>query len=91
VRPAAPLPSRAAIFCGALSAHFSDIPTPAAAIFRARSPSLVGGSALFGVGLMTLEPKVLVFVAAMLIGMVVTVVWRDKMRPTNAVRQSSRG
>jgi hypothetical protein len=39
VRPAAPLPSRAAIFCGALSAHFSDIPTPAAAIFRARLPS----------------------------------------------------
>ena len=66
---------------------------------------LVGGSALFGVGwglagicpgpaladLMTLEPNVLVFVAAMLIGMVVTIVWRDKMRPTNAVRQSSRG
>lgn len=35
---------------------------------------------------MTLEPKVLVFVAAMLIGTVVNNVWRDKMRPTNAVR-----
>jgi uncharacterized protein len=63
---------------------------------------LVGGSALFGVGwglagicpgpaladLMTLEPKVLVFVAAMLIGMIATVVWRDKMKPMKAVRQS---
>jgi uncharacterized protein len=63
---------------------------------------LVGGSALFGIGwglagicpgpaladLMTLEPKVLVFVAAMLIGMIATVVWRDKMRPVKAVRQS---
>jgi uncharacterized membrane protein YedE/YeeE len=56
---------------------------------------LVGGSALFGVGwglagicpgpaltdLVTLEPKVLVFVAAMLIGMIATALWRDKMRP----------
>jgi uncharacterized protein len=63
---------------------------------------LVGGSALFGIGwglagicpgpaltdLMTLEPKVLVFVAAMLIGMIATVVWRDKIRPMNVVRQS---
>lgn len=69
---------------------------------RRIDPRLVGGSALFGVGwglagicpgpaladLMTLEPKVLVFVAAMLIGMVATVVWRDKMRPMDAIRQS---
>jgi uncharacterized protein len=62
---------------------------------------LVGGSALFGIGwglagicpgpaladLITLEPKVLVFVAAMLIGMIATVVWRDKI-PMKAVRQS---
>lgn len=63
---------------------------------------LVGGSALFGVGwglagicpgpaladLVTLEPKVLAFVAAMLIGMLATVFWRDKIRPMNTVRQS---
>jgi len=63
---------------------------------------LVGGSALFGVGwglagicpgpaladLMTVEPKILVFVAAMLIGMIASVVWRDKLRPINAARQS---
>ena len=55
---------------------------------------LVGGSALFGIGwglagicpgpaltdLVTLEPKVLVFVAAMLIGMIATALWRDKVR-----------
>src|SRR5215469_11493248 len=59
---------------------------------------LVGGSALFGVGwglagfcpgpaltnLVTLEPKVLVFVAAMLIGMIATALWRDKARPTKS-------
>ena len=59
---------------------------------------LVGGSALFGVGwglagicpgpaltnLVTLEPKVLVFVAAMLIGMIAAL-WRDKMRPMESV------
>jgi uncharacterized membrane protein YedE/YeeE len=60
---------------------------------------LVGGSALFGVGwglagicpgpaltnLVTLEPKVLVFVAAMLIGMTATVLWRDKVRPMKSL------
>ena len=60
---------------------------------------LVGGSALFGVGwglagicpgpaltdLVTLEPKVLVFVAAMLIGMVATTFWRDKARPMKSL------
>jgi uncharacterized protein len=63
---------------------------------------LVGGSALFGVGwglagfcpgpaltaLVTLEPKVLAFVAAMLIGMIAAVVWRDRIRPMKAIRQS---
>ena len=60
---------------------------------------LVGGSALFGVGwglagicpgpaitdLMTLEPKVLVFVAAMLIGMIATAHWRDRVRPLKSL------
>src|SRR3954451_601275 len=53
---------------------------------------LVGGAALFGVGwglagmcpgpaltdLVTLEPNVLAFVAAMLIGMIAARVWRDR-------------
>jgi len=53
---------------------------------------LIGGSALFGVGwglagfcpgpaladLATLEPKVLIFVAAMLVGMLVANGWRDR-------------
>jgi len=60
---------------------------------------LVGGSALFGIGwgladicpgpaitdLMTLEPKVLVFVAAMLIGMIATALWRDRVRPLKSL------
>ena len=60
---------------------------------------LVGGSALFGVGwglagicpgpaltdLVTLEPKVLVFVAAMLIGMIAAALWRDKAGPTRSL------
>jgi len=53
---------------------------------------LVGGAALFGVGwglagmcpgpaltdLVTLEPKVLVFVGAMLVGMIAARLWRDR-------------
>jgi uncharacterized membrane protein YedE/YeeE len=63
---------------------------------------LVGGSALFGVGwglagicpgpvladVVTLEPKVLLFVAAMLVGMVVTSALRDRVFAARAVRQS---
>jgi uncharacterized protein len=63
---------------------------------------LVGGAALFGVGwglagicpgpaladVMTLEPKVLLFVAAMLVGMIVTRAGRDRVLATRAVRQS---
>lgn len=63
---------------------------------------LVGGAALFGVGwglagicpgpafadVVTLEPKVLLFVAAMLVGMIVTRAWRDRVLATRAVRQS---
>jgi uncharacterized protein len=62
---------------------------------------LVGGAALFGVGwglagicpgpaladLVTLEPKVLLFVAAMLIGMIVASGWRDRVSATKALRQ----
>jgi len=63
---------------------------------------LVGGSALFGVGwglagicpgpaltdLVTLEPKVFVFVAAMLVGMIAASAWRHKVSPIKALRQS---
>ena len=35
--------------------------------------------------LMTLEPKVLVFVAAMLIGMIATAHWRDRVRPLKSL------
>src|SRR5664280_548761 len=62
---------------------------------------LVGGAALFGVGwglagicpgpaladLVTLEPKVLLFVAAMLVGMLAASAWRDKVSATKALRQ----
>ena len=64
---------------------------------------LVGGAALFGVGwglagicpgpaladLAILQPKVLLFVSAMLIGMIVTSVLRDKLSGTNALRRPS--
>jgi uncharacterized membrane protein YedE/YeeE len=63
---------------------------------------LVGGSALFGVGwglagicpgpaltdLVTLEPKVFVFVTAMLVGMIAASAWRHKVSPIKALRQS---
>jgi uncharacterized membrane protein YedE/YeeE len=63
---------------------------------------LVGGSALFGVGwglagicpgpaltdLVTLEPKVFVFVAAMLVGMIAASAWRHKVSAIKALRQS---
>ena len=62
---------------------------------------LVGGAALFGVGwglagmcpgpaltdLMTLEPKVLVFVAAMLVGMIAARLWRDRGAAIKGRRQ----
>jgi uncharacterized membrane protein YedE/YeeE len=62
---------------------------------------LVGGAALFGVGwglagicpgpaladLVTLEPKVLVFVAAMLVGMIVANAWRYRGSAPKARRQ----
>jgi uncharacterized membrane protein YedE/YeeE len=63
---------------------------------------LVGGSALFGVGwglagicpgpafadLATLEPKILLFVAAMLVGMIAASVLRSRVYATKALRQS---
>jgi uncharacterized membrane protein YedE/YeeE len=62
---------------------------------------LVGGAALFGVGwglagicpgpaladLVTLEPKVPLFVAAMLVGMIAASAWRDRVSATKAPRQ----
>ena len=61
---------------------------------------LVGGAALFGVGwglagicpgpaladLVTLEPRVLLFVAAMLVGMIVANSLRDRLSVTKALR-----
>ncbi len=63
---------------------------------------LVGGSALFGVGwglagicpgpafadLVTLEPKVLLFVAAMLVGMIAASILRSRVDAPKALRQS---
>ena len=63
---------------------------------------LVGGAALFGVGwglagicpgpaladLVTLEPKVFAFVAAMLVGMLGASVWRHRVSAMKAPRQS---
>jgi len=65
---------------------------------------LVGGAALFGVGwglagicpgpaladLAILEPKVLLFVTAMLIGMILASIWRDRLSATKVLRQSSK-
>jgi uncharacterized membrane protein YedE/YeeE len=62
---------------------------------------LVGGAALFGVGwglagicpgpaladLVTLEPKVLLFVAAMLVGMMAASAFRDRLSPAKALPQ----
>jgi uncharacterized membrane protein YedE/YeeE len=62
---------------------------------------LIGGSALFGAGwglagicpgpafadLVTLDPKFLLFVAAMLVGMIAARVLRDRVYPVQAVRQ----
>ena len=62
---------------------------------------LVGGAALFGVGwglagicpgpaladLVTLEPKVLLFGAAMLVGIIVASAWRDRVSARKALRQ----
>ena len=63
---------------------------------------LVGGAALFGVGwglagicpgpaladLVTLEPKVLMFIAAMLAGMIAASALRGRVSATKALRQS---
>jgi uncharacterized protein len=63
---------------------------------------LVSGAALFGVGwglagicpgpaladLVTLEPKVLVFVAAMLVGMIAASAWRYRVSVMKALRQA---
>ncbi len=63
---------------------------------------LVGGSALFGVGwglagicpgpaiadLVTLDPKILLFIAAMMTGMIAASVLRDRVYATKALRQS---
>lgn|SRR5215211_2220894 len=65
---------------------------------------LVGGAALFGIGwglagicpgpaltdLVTLEPKVLLFVAAMLLGMIVASAWRNRLSATKALRPHAR-
>jgi uncharacterized membrane protein YedE/YeeE len=62
---------------------------------------IVGGAGLFGVGwglagicpgpalvdLVTLEPKVLLFGAAMLFGMIVASAWRDRVSARKALRQ----
>lgn len=62
---------------------------------------LVGGAALFGVGwglagicpgpalvdLVTLEPKVLLFGAAMLAGMILANAWRDRVSARKALQQ----
>lgn len=63
---------------------------------------LVSGAALFGVGwglagicpgpaladLMTLEPKVLIFVAAMLVGMIAVSAWRYRVFVMKALRRA---
>ena len=65
--------------------------------------SLVGGAALFGIGwglagicpgpaitdLGTLHPKVLLFVAAMLAGMIVASTLRDRLAARNVLQQAS--
>jgi uncharacterized protein len=64
---------------------------------------LVGGAAVFGVGwglagicpgpaltdVATLEPKVLLFIAAMLVGMVLANNWRARLSATRALRAQS--